>query len=130
MRQLGAEEKAALLLTAADEDDDEYNNNNSHEMTNSPSNVKNDDNFPVVAKRPRNYQRYRSSNNHSLLYVVLMVGVFLLGCVTGICIIFYRMSQDIEPSQLSIQTSTKIDLSIQTKLFQSIIKTNFMNLNR
>ena len=130
MRQLGAEEKAALLLTAADEDDDEYNNNNNHEMTNSPSNIKNDDNFPVVAKRPRSYQRHRSSSSHPVLYVVLMVGVFLLGCVTGICIIFYRLSQDTEPNQLSIQTSTKIDLSVQTKLFQSIIKTNFMNLNR
>jgi hypothetical protein len=129
MHQLGTEEKAALLLAAADDDDDDYNNN--HEMTNSPSNAENG-NFPVVTKRPKTYHRPRTSRSHPVLYIILIVGAFLLGCVSGISIIFYRMSQDVEPTQFSnsFQTATKIDLSIRTKLFQSITKTNFMNLNR
>ena len=126
MRQLGTEEKTALLLTADDDDDDDDNRT----MLNSPTRVEND-NFPIVAKRPRTYQRHYTSNTHPVLCFTLIMGAFVLGCVSGVVIMLYRISQDSEQSSvINSSELTKIDLSIKTKLSQSITKTNFHNLNR
>jgi len=128
MRQLGTEEKAALLLAADDDDDDD-----NHEMINSPPSKVVNDNFPTIAKRPRTYHRRSTSNTHPILCFTLIMGAFVLGCVSGVVIILYRMSQDTERGQSSpniLQKVTNVDLSIRTKLFESITKTNFRNFNR
>jgi hypothetical protein len=126
MHQLGTEEKAALLLTADDDDDD-------HEMMNSSFEVKHDK-FPVVAKRPKTYQRHRANSTHPALCFVIILGAFILGCTAGVVIMLYRMSQDAEqrpPSPTSSPNLSQIPPSVSvTKLFQSITKTNFVNLNR
>jgi hypothetical protein len=129
MRSLGTEEKAALLLTAADDDDDDNNDNNS-ELINSPTKIEND-NFPVIAKRPKTYQN-RPTSAYPILCFALIMGTFVVGCFSGVIIMSYRGSQDFEQglSSNSLQLATKIDLSIRKKLFQSITPTNFQNLNQ
>jgi hypothetical protein len=125
MRQLGTEEKAALLLTADDDDDNE-------ELMNSSRRIQND-NFPVITKRPKTYERHHSSNSHPVLCFTLILGAFILGCVSGVVIMLYRMSQEAEqgsPTGNLPQIALKTDLSIRTKLFQSITTTNFLNLNQ
>jgi len=122
MRQLGTEEKAALLLTSADEDD--------NESTESSTQLQHD-NFPIVSKRPKTYQRRRTNNPHPILCFMLILSAFIFGCLSGVAIILYRISQDGEQSSLnSLSELTKIDLSVKTKLSQSITKTNFLNLTR
>ncbi|CAF4228132.1 unnamed protein product [Rotaria sp. Silwood2] len=124
MNSLGNEENAALLLASADDD--------GNELSQSSSRVK-QDNIPIVSKRPKTYQRHRPSRSHPVLIFLLILCAFILGCVSGVAILLYRMSQDTEQSASSFINSpslTKIDLTIQTKIFQSIIKTNFLNLNR
>ncbi|CAF0716851.1 unnamed protein product [Adineta steineri] len=127
MRQLGTEERAALLLTA---DDDDNNDEDDHELNNSQSKISND-NFPTIAKRPRTYHRHNTSGTHPMLCFTLVLGAFILGCISGVVIMLYRVSQDAEPGHsLNIpQQLTNVDLSIRTKLFESIKPTNFMNLN-
>ncbi|UJR16475.1 hypothetical protein I4U23_003377 [Adineta vaga] len=121
MRQLGTEEKAALLLASADEDD--------HDDHDHRSSTNEHDQFPVVQKRPKTYQRRRANNSHSILFFVLTLIAFVIGCFSGVAIIIYRTSQDAEHSPSLISPHlTKIDLSIKTKLLQSFTKTNFMNL--
>jgi hypothetical protein len=124
MHQLGTEENAALLLAVADDDD-----NDNEELINSPRKIQHD-NFPVIAKRPKTYQRH--SSTHPVLCFSLILGAFILGSISGVVIMLYRMSQDAvpNPSSTSLPTATNIDLSIRTKLFQSITKTNFLNLNK
>jgi len=126
MRQLGAEEKAALLLTPS-ADDDDYN----EEIINSSTKVQTD-NFPVITKRPKTYERRHASSAHPVLCFILIMGTFILGCVSGVVIVLYRMSQDAGSgsSSNSFQIATNVDLSIRTKLFQSITKTNFLNVNQ
>jgi hypothetical protein len=127
MRQLGAEEKAALLLTSADDDDDD---NHDNESTESQKKVRHD-NFPVIAKRPKTYQKHHTNSTHPVLFFILILSAFILGCISGVVIILYRMSQDAEQSSfISSSELTKIDLTIKTKLSQSITKTNFLNFNR
>ncbi|CAF1544003.1 unnamed protein product [Rotaria sp. Silwood1] len=124
MNQLGNEEKAALLLASADDDGNEIS-----QTTSRPK----QDNRSIVHKRPKTYQRRRASNIHPVLIFLLILCAFILGCISGIAILLYRMSQDAEQSASSFINSanlTKIDLTIQTKIFQSITKTNFLNLNR
>jgi hypothetical protein len=124
MHQLGTEEKAALLLTSVDDDNEEV------ESIESPKKVRHD-NFPVVSKRPKTYQRRRIGSSHPVLFFVFILSAFILGCLSGVAIMVYRMSQDAEQSSLTNSVDlTKIDLSIKTKLSQSITKTNFLNLNR
>jgi hypothetical protein len=122
MHQLGGEESAALLLTATNDDEDDDN----QELLNSPSKNQHD-NFPVITKRPKTY--HRSTGTHPVLCFALILGAFILGCISGVLIILYRMSQEDSPSK-SLQTATNIDLSIRTKLFKSITKTNFLNINK
>lgn len=124
MHQLGTEEKAALLLTSVDDDNEDVESNES------PKKVHHD-NFPVVSKRPKTYQRRRTASSHPVLFFVLILSAFIFGCLSGVCIMLYRMSQDAEQSSLTNSADlTKIDLSIKTKLSKSITKTNFLNLNR
>lgn len=127
MRQLGSEEKAALLLTPADDDGDDNND----EIMNSTMNNSHD-NFPVVSKRPKTYHRHRSSSTHPVLCFVLIMVTFVLGCVSGVIIMTYKMSQDVEQGSNSnvFQTVTNIDLLIRTKIFESITKTNFLNFTQ
>jgi len=127
MHQLGTEEKAALLLTPAADDDDEDEN---HEMINS-STKNQHDNFPVIAKRPKTYERRRTPSSHPILCFILIMSTFVLGCASGVIIVLYRMSQDAERGVNSntFETVTNIDLSIRTKLFQSISQTNFTNID-
>ncbi|CAF5120147.1 unnamed protein product, partial [Rotaria magnacalcarata] len=90
-------------------------------------------NNPIVSKRPKTYQRGRSSSTHPILFFILILCAFILGCLTGVAILLYRMSQDAESSSTTLYNSpnlTEIDLTIQTKVFQSLKKTNFLNLNR
>ena len=118
MRQVGTEEKAALLLASAD--DDEH-------VSRSP------DHTPVVVKRRRTYQqRQPASDSHSVVVFLLILGAFVFGCLSGVVIMLYRMSQDGGFSSSSLATAqlTKVDPTIRTKLFQSITKTNFLNLTR
>jgi len=123
MRQLGTEEKAALLLTSADEDD--------NESTTESSTQAQHDNFPIVSKRPKTYQRRPTNNTHPGLCFILILSAFIFGCLSGVVIMLFRISQDVEQSSLmSLSQLTKIDLSVKTKLSQSITKTNFLNLTR
>jgi hypothetical protein len=119
MRQLGTEEKAALLLASADDDDDDHNE----------SKVQHD-NFQIVSKRPKTYQRRRTNSTQSICVFILILSAFIFGCATGVIIILYRMSQDAQPSSINSPDLTKIDLRIKTKLFQSITKANFLNFTR
>ncbi|CAF0984827.1 unnamed protein product [Rotaria sordida] len=133
MLQLETEERTALLLSEAADDDDD-NNNDNHNVINIPLNGRNDD-FPVVAKRPKTYQRHPISNAHPMLCFGLILGAFILGCLTGIIILLYRMSSDSQQGHSSLssnllETATNIDLSIRTKLFQSIKQTKFLTLSR
>lgn len=131
MRQLGHEEKAALLLTAADDDDDDGGNDH-HEMTGSPPPTTTD-RFPVLRKRPRTYRRYETSGSHPVLCFAVILGAFVFGCVSGVVIMLYRFSQDATNAPAAgnaQQLSTTVDLLVQTKLFESIAKGNFANVNR
>jgi hypothetical protein len=120
MRQLGTEEKAALLLASADDDDNELNQ--------SPCKVQND-NFSIISKRPKTYQRRRRTAPHSVFLLIIILAAFIVGCISGVAIILYRASQDAEQSSSSSFIRSQ-DLTIKTKLIQSITKTNFVNLNR
>jgi hypothetical protein len=119
MRQLGTEEKAALLLASADDDDNEADQ--------SPSKNRNND-LPIVSKRPKSYQRRRPTRFHPFVIFILIFTAFIFGCISGLSIMLYRMSQDAEQSSSSLSIKPA-DLTIKTKLFQSITKTNFVNLN-
>lgn len=124
MHQLRGEEKAALLLTSVDDENEDV------ESIESPQKPQHDD-FPVVSKRPKTYQRRRTASSHPVLFFVFILSAFVIGCISGVIIMVYRMSQDAEQSSLTNSAGlTKIDLSIKTKLSQSITKTNFLNLNR
>jgi len=117
MRQLGNEENAALLLHSENEDE---------EVFHQPKPVRTEQ-FPVIRKRPKTYH---SSGSHPVLCFALILGAFVLGCISGVIIILYRMSQD---SQLPIDSaaiSPTVDLSVRTQLFQSIKSADFVNLNR
>ena len=124
MHQLGTEEKAALLLTSIDDDNEEV------ESIESPKKARHDD-FPVVSKRPKTYQRRRTPSSHPVLFFVLILSAFIFGCISGTLIMIYRISQDADQSSMANSADvTKIDLSIKTKLVQSITKTDFLNFNR
>jgi hypothetical protein len=123
MHQLGTEEKAALLLASVDDDNEEV------ESIESPKKVRHDD-FPVVSKRPKTYQRRRTASSHPVLFFVLILSAFIFGCISGTLIMLYRISQDADQSSMTNSADlTKIDLSIKTKLSQSITKTDFLNFN-
>ncbi|CAF0987404.1 unnamed protein product [Adineta ricciae] len=117
MRQLGTEEKAALLLTAAD-DDDHFTNER--------------DDIPVIPKRPKTYQRRHSNSTPSVCFFFLILSAFIIGSISGVVIMLYRISQDPEQAYLSSVSShlTRVDLTIRTKLSQSFTKSDFMNLTR
>ncbi|CAF4578200.1 unnamed protein product, partial [Rotaria magnacalcarata] len=70
MRQLGNEEKAALLLASPDED--------ANELSQSPITRSNQINNPIVSKRPKTYQRGRSSSTHPILFFILILCAFIL----------------------------------------------------
>jgi hypothetical protein len=121
MRQLGTEEKTALLLEAVDDD---------NQSSESPTQVQHD-NFPTISKRPKTYRRHRTGSAHPVLCFVFIIGAFMFGSLSGAAIMLYRISQDSEGQLVTRSPDlTKIDLSIKTKLSQSITKTNFLNLNR
>jgi hypothetical protein len=121
MHHLRTEEKAALLIASADDD----------ETSQFSSPVPHDD-FPVVSKRPKTYQRRRTSSTHPVFFFGIILSAFIVGCLSGVAIMVYRLSQDAEASSSFINSPklTNIDLTIKTKLFQSITKTNFLNFNR
>ncbi|CAF2045254.1 unnamed protein product [Rotaria magnacalcarata] len=131
MHQLANEEKAALLLSAVDYDGDGDEDEN-HLRTNTSLNVP-DDRFPVVAKRPKTYQRHPISNAHPLLCFTFVLGAFILGCLSGVIIMLYRIPPDSGQTSSSLnllQAATNVDLTIRTKLLQSIEKANFINVTR
>jgi hypothetical protein len=134
MHPLRTEEKAALLLAEADDDEQEHDDE--YELT-SPALQSQHDNFPVVAKRPKTYQRHRSLTSHPVLCFTLILVTFVLGCASGVAMMLYRMSQDAEQGALSGGSSTTnmfnapADVNIRTKLFQTISRTsNFVSLDR
>lgn len=104
MRRLGAEENAALLLPMADDDE---------ELINSP---------PIIAKRPKT-----SRGPHPILCFTLILFAFVLGCVSGVVIMLYRIAQDSEQNPLE---SSMVDLSIQEKLFQAISEEKFESFGK
>ena len=126
MLHLRNEEKAALLL-AADDNDEETQ----HDITASSSTHPND-HFPVVTKRPRTYHRHQSPTSQPILCFFLILAAFLLGSASAVVIMLYRMSQDAEgtrPLTPNInQQRFNVDLSIQTKLSESLTTSNFMNM--
>ena len=124
MLQLGMEEKAALLLTPADDDEDD-----NHELNNSHSKPEHD-NFPVISRHPKTYNR--SAGTHPVLCFALILGAFVFGCICGVVIMLYKIPQDVGQDSMStsLKMATNIDLSIRTNLFKSIMKTNFMNINK
>ena len=125
MRQSGTEEKAALLLTAVDDEDD----NGDIESLESPKRIRHD-NFPVIAKRPKTYQRHGAGSTHPVLCFMIILGAFIIGCFSGVVIMIYRISQDGEAFSWSGSVDlTKVDLSIKTKLAQAVTKTNFIHVN-
>ena len=111
MRQLGAEEKAALLLPMDDDDDD-------NEAAILPH-----DHFPVIARRPKTY--HHSHGPHPMLCFTLILFAFILGCVSGVVIMLYRMGQDAEQNPPTSSMVMTVDLLIQKKLFQAITKEKF-----
>lgn len=126
MRQSGTEEKAALLLTSVDEEDD----NADLESIESPARVRRD-NFPVVTKRPKTYRRHAASSTQPVLCFILILGAFIFGCLSGVVIMLYRVSQDSESfSWTGSADLAKVDLSIKNKLVQSLTKTDFLHLNQ
>lgn len=124
MHQLGNEEKAALLLASAD--DEEIN-----ELKPTPTRSQQDNN-PVISRRPRTYQRNRNTSSHPVLFFILILCAFIFGCLTGVVILLYRLSQQAESSTAfyNLPHLTQVDLTIQTKIFQSIAKKNFSNFNQ
>ena len=120
MHQSG-NEKAALLLASADDD---YS-----EVIESSSIVQHDNN-PVISNRPKTYRRHDTTGTNSILFFILILSAFTLGCLSGASIILYRASQDSEQVSLLMTNLTDIDLTIQRKIFQSITKTNFFHLNQ
>ena len=126
MRQSGTEEKAALLLTSVDDEDDNFD----RESIESSTRVRRD-NFSVVAKRPKTYQRHGASSTHPVLCFTLILGAFVFGCLSGVVIMLYRTSQDADSfSWTGSAGLAKVDLSIKTKLVQSITKADFPHLNQ
>ena len=131
MHPLRIEEKAALLLAEADDDEDQELD------TSSPVKPAHEQ-FSMVTKRPKTSHPRRHAHptgSHPVLCFTLILGAFILGCVSGVVIMFYRMSQDAPQGSSMSQTSSAsinldVDASIQTKLSQSIIATNFLNINR
>jgi hypothetical protein len=84
MRQSGTEEKAALLLTAVDDEDD----NGDIESVESPKRVRHN-NFPVIVKRPKTYQRHGTNSTHPVLCFMLILGAFIFGCLSDVVIVLY-----------------------------------------
>lgn len=120
MRQLGTEEKAALLLTPIDNDDDD---DETDQLTKTHH-----DQFPTVSKRPKTYYRTRSNSSHPVLIFILILSAFIFGCLSGVVIMIYRISQDADRSTTTTGVM-KVDQSIQMKLSQSISKDNFLHFN-
>ena len=129
MRRLNIEEKAALLLTPADNDETIEEN---YPMTSTRRDSL-DNHFPIIAKRSK---FRRIANVRLLLYFGLILITFILGCICGVFIILYRISQDAEQRKLLslisnlLETETNINLSIRNQLFHSIRRINFVNLDR
>ena len=121
MRQLGTEEKAALLLTPIDNDDDDDDEIDQLTKTHR-------DQFPTVSKRPKTYYRTRSNSSHPVLIFILILSAFIFGCLSGVVIMIYRISQDADRSA-TINELNQIDVSMSTKFAQTINKTNFLHLN-
>lgn len=124
MHQLGNEEKAALLLAAADDDN--------NEPVQTSSTARHDHN-PIIVKRPKTYQRRDSNGPHPMLCFAFILFAFILGSITGVIIILYRMSQDsgqLGSANANSATLTNVDITIKKKLFDSMVKTDFLNLNR
>ena len=123
------EEKAALLLAEADDDEDQ-------ELDTSSPVKPNHEHIPMVSKRPKSshsHPRHRSrpTGSHPVLCFALIMGAFILGCVSGVVIMLYRMSQDAPQGQPSSSPlNLDVDLSIRTKLAQSMSKSHFLNINR
>ncbi|CAF1102937.1 unnamed protein product [Adineta ricciae] len=101
-------------------------------MTTSSSTHTND-RFPVVTKRPRTYHRHRSATSQPILCFFFILAAFLLGSASAVVIMLYRMSQDAEGSRPSIpninQQRFNVDLSIQTKLSESLTTSDFVNVS-
>ena len=124
MHQLGNEEKAALLLTSTDDD--------CSEVIQSSSIVQHDNN-PVISNRPKTCRHHDTNSTDPILLFILILSAFVLGCLSGAFIILYRISQDSEqvlPLMINLSNLTDIDLTIRPKIFQSITRTNFLQLNR
>lgn len=133
MSQLDKEQKTGLLLSSIDDDEDDDNNvvNEHLPMTRSTQKkpLANDDQFPIVKKRPKTYQRHRTNFNHPVSFFVILLSAFLFGCLAGVVIMLYRMSQEtsLNNDQMFL---IKTDSTLKTKLFKSITKENFLEFNR
>lgn len=121
MRQLGAEEKAALLLPMTDDDD-----NDNEELLNSSTTHPNEQ-FPMVIKRLKSPRQSRGP--HPILCFTLILFAFIIGCVSGVVIMLYRIGQDAEQNPSGSSMMNVVDLSIQKKLFQAISKEKFASFD-
>lgn len=128
MNRLGTEEKAALLLAEVDEDDE-------FEMT--PTvNKPNNDKVTVLPKRTRTRNRRDSDSSNVILCFGLIVTAFVLGCLSGVIIMFYRISQENSRGSMSTnfddpfnKIKLDVDLKIKKNLFQSIHSDSFVKAN-
>lgn len=128
------EEAAALLLSTADNDDDDDDDDHHHNTTSIPLNTL-DDNSPVVKRNRKTFKNRSASSIHPLVCFAFILGAFVIGCISGVIIILYGISQAARPESSSLPSSgflplANADLTIRAKLFQSIRKTSFRNLNR
>jgi len=132
MHQIRTEEKAALLLPEADDDEEQ--------MDLSPikpirPTILNDDDIPVVKKRPRTYHRSSTTSSQPFLCVALILFAFIFGCVSGVVVMLYRMAQDAEQNPSTTTTTNSPTKSIddyrtiQMNFFQFLNQTNRKNFS-
>ena len=122
MQQLRTEEKAALLLASADEHNDEEDIRCT--ASKSPR-----DGVTIRSKHFQSSQRYRTNSIHPVFLVIFIMCAFIVGCLSGVVILLYRWSQDAAQPGKSPEL-THIDVTIQSKLLQSITSAHFLHLNR
>ena len=122
MQQLRTEEKAALLLASTDEhnDDDDIRFTPSKSLRAGVA---------IKSKHVHSSQRYRTHSIHPIFLVIFIVCAFIVGCLSGVVILLYRWSQDAAYSVES-PSLTHIDVTLRSKLLQSITNGHFLHLNR
>jgi hypothetical protein len=129
MQRFNGEEKAGLLLTSPDDDNDDDDGGDHRDervSTTRRSSGGRDNNGLRTASTRTKATRHAQ---HPVLLFVVMLGVFTLGCLTGVVILLYRISQE-TPSTFDATHSVKVDGTIQTKLFRSMSNENFLVNNR